>query len=162
MRILLLIFLLCAVSTGIARNSSPTPANEMLLLDESSSGGEPRVTPMEMLRKFFSGVKSGNLDDALNALTRDSLLAHKKDDIETLKKGTQQALDKYGDVEGFEILEKKAVGDSLLRVTGLSLGEDMPLRWRFYFYKIKGNWRLLDMRVDTGIADLFEDIGSNK
>ncbi len=164
MRILSFIFFLGVYSTGFARDFSPsptpTPANEMVLLDESVS--EPKALPSEMLKKFFSGVKSGNLDDALKALTRGSLLANKQEDVETLKKGTQQALDKYGDVEGFEILEKKSVGENLLRVTCLSLGEDMPLRWKFYFYKSKGTWHLLDMRVDAGIADLFEDMGRSK
>lgn len=154
------IFFLGMCSIGFAKDPSPTPASEMVLLDESPSG--PKMVPLEMLRKFFSGVKSGDLDSALKVLTHGSLLAHRQEDVETLKKGTQQALDKYGDVAGFEILEKKSVGDNLLRVTCLSLGEDMPLRWKFYFYKSKDTWHLLDMRVDAGIADLFEDIGRSK
>lgn len=160
--ILSFILFLGMCSIGFARDPSPTPtpSNEMVLLDESASVS--KMAPVEMLKNFFSGVKSGDLDSALKVLTRGSLLAHKQEDVETLKKGTQQALDKYGDVAGFEILEKKSVGDNLLRVTCLSLGEDMPLRWKFYFYKSKGAWHLLDMRVDTGIADLFEDIGHSK
>ena len=148
-------------SEGFAQQkASPTPKPNMVLLDQGDDGNN--VRPVEMLKKFFAGVKSGRLDDALDAITANSLLAHKPEDIETLKKGTQQALEKYGDVEGFEILEQKSAGESLFRITCVSLGEDMPLRWKFYFYKTHGTWRLLDMRVDTGIVDLFEDVGRNK
>lgn len=142
-------------ATGLAQSVAPPPKNEMVLLDQPNS--QARATPIEMLNRFFEGVKAGKIDDALALLTRDSLFTLKPEGVETLKKGIREALDKYGDVDGFEILEKKTVGDHLLRVTSISLGEDMPLRWRFFFYKGKDTWRLLDMRVDSGIADLFEE-----
>lgn len=148
-------------SRNFAQNALPTPRIEMVLLEQDNKDKE-EIAPTDMLKKFFAGVKSGKLDDAFTGLIRDSLLAHKAEDIETLKKGMQQALDKYGDIDGFEILEKKTVGENLLRITCISLGEDMPLRWKFYFYKTRDEWRLLDMRVDNGIANLFEDVGSNK
>ena len=146
----------------VAQNApAPTPRIEMVLLNENNQ--EAKLGPTDMLNGFFDAVKAGKIEEALSSLTKNSPLANKPEDVETLKNGMQKALDKYGDVDGFEILEKKAVGNNLLRVTCISLGEDMPLRWRFFFYKNKGVWRLLDMRVDSGIADLFEEIGrSNK
>ncbi len=131
----------------------------MVVLDQADSSG--KITPADMVRKFFAGVKAGKLDDAFTDLTKNSLLSHKPEDVENLKKGMQQALDKYGNIQGFEILEKKIAGEHLLRMTCVSLGEDMPLRWKFYFYRVQDTWRLLDMRVDSGIADLFEDNTAN-
>ena len=33
----------------------------------------------------------------------------------------------------------------------------LPLRWRFYFYKAQGTWKLVDLRVDDGLVELFEE-----
>ncbi len=154
--ILGLLLILSLLPKAFAQNAVP----KVVLLDEKQN--ETKSSPTGMLEKFFSGVKSGNLDDALAVLTKNSLLVHKPEDIATLKKGTQQALDKYGEVAGFEVLETKTVGKSLLRITCISLGEEMPLRWKFFFYKTKDTWRLLDMRVDSGIVDLFDDLGRTK
>jgi hypothetical protein len=41
----------------------------------------------------------------------------------------------------------------------ISLNSDLPLRWRFYFYKSQGAWKLVDLRVDDGLVELFEEAG---
>ena len=58
---------------------------------------------------------------------------------------------------GYEILEEKTVGSTLLRRTCISFNSDLPLRWRFYFYKTQGAWKLVDLRVDDGLVELFEE-----
>ena len=56
-----------------------------------------------------------------------------------------------------DTLETKAVGMNLMRRTYLSLGRDFPLRWRFYYYKSSGLWRLVDLRVDDRLAGMFDE-----
>ena len=68
---------------------------------------------------------------------------------------TQQAVQIFGNMLGHEILRVKAVGTRLVNVTCLSLGKDFPLRWRLYFYKSADTWRLIDIRVDDRLADMF-------
>jgi len=60
------------------------------------------------------------------------------------------------------VVDEKFVGASLLRRTCISLNTDLPLRWRFYFYKSEGVWRLVDIRIDDGLVELFEDAGRSK
>ena len=55
------------------------------------------------------------------------------------------------------MVDEKVVGSSLLRQSCISLNSDLPLRWRFYFYKSKGTWKLVDLRVDDALVELFED-----
>ena len=59
-------------------------------------------------------------------------------------------------------MDEKTVGESLMRRTCISLNADLPLRWRFYFYKSGGAWRLVDLRVDDALVELFEDSGRAK
>ena len=46
-----------------------------------------------------------------------------------------------------------------MRQTCISLNQDLPLRWRFYFYRSEGAWKIVDMRVDDGLVELFEEAG---
>lgn len=111
---------------------------------------------------FFLALKSGQVDAAYDALVRDSIIAERKEDVAALKSRTKTALDSYGPVAGFEVVDEKVVGASLLRRTAVSLNSDLPLRWRFYFYKSGGAWRLVDLRVDDALVELFEEAGRTK
>jgi hypothetical protein len=42
------------------------------------------------------------------------------------------------------------------------LNEDLPLRWRFYFYRTEGKWKIVDLRVDDGIVELFDEVARNR
>jgi hypothetical protein len=108
---------------------------------------------MEM---FFLALKAGQIDVAYDTLVKGSVIADRKDDVQGLKERTRHALDNFGPISG-EVIDEKTVGTSLLRKTCLSLNTDLPLRWRFYFYKSEGVWRLVDLRVDDGLVELFED-----
>ena len=60
------------------------------------------------------------------------------------------------------MVENLEIGKSLVRTTCLSLNEDLPLRWRFYFYRNGDQWRLVDLRVDDGIVELFDEVARNR
>ena len=68
----------------------------------------------------------------------------------------------FGVVRGYDLVERKLVGERLLRATYLSLGKDFPLRWRFYFYKADNVWRLVDLRVDDKLTGIFEEVEEPK
>lgn len=106
---------------------------------------------------FFLALKAGQVDAAYEGLVRGTIIAEKQDDVNALKARTMQALDNYGAVTGFEVVDTMEVGESLLRLTCLSLNKDLPLRWRFYFYRTTQGWKIVDLRVDDGLVELFED-----
>jgi hypothetical protein len=113
--------------------------------------------PTEAIDEFFRALKAGQIDLAYETLVRVSLIADRPEDVASLKKRTREALDNYGPISGYETLDEKAVGSSLVRRTCLSLNSDLPLRWRFYFYKSESEWRLVDLRVDDGLVELFDE-----
>jgi len=114
-------------------------------------------SPQQAVELFFLALKAGQPDAAYDGLVRGTLVAERQEDVASLKERTKQALDAYGPVGGYEVLDDLAVGENLKRTTCLSLNSDLPLRWRFYFYRSGGQWRLVDLRVDDGLVELFED-----
>jgi len=115
-------------------------------------------TPDEAIQAFFLALKAGQVDPAYEALVRGTVIAERNEDVKQLKARTSQAIDSYGPIAGFEKIGSLAAGNSLIRHTCISLNQDLPLRWRFYFYKGPSGWKLVDLRVDDGLVELFEEV----
>lgn len=115
-------------------------------------------TPDEAIQAFFLALKAGQVDPAYDALVRGTVISERNDDVKQLKARTSQAIESYGPIAGFEKIGTLAAGNSLIRHTCISLNEDLPLRWRFYFYKGPSGWKLVDLRVDDGLVELFEEV----
>lgn len=133
-------------------NTAPAPA--------SAPASNPE--PAELLQRFFESLKADKLDAAYEGLAKDTLVASKAENLEQLKKRTRDALDNFGPVKGYEVVETLEIGNALFRQTCISLNEDLPLRWRFYFYRSESKWKLVDLRVDDGIVELFDDVARNR
>ena len=113
--------------------------------------------PGEAIDLFFLALKANQVDAAYDALVQDTVIADRKEDVTNLKARTKQAVDNYGPINGYEVIDEQTVGTVLFRRTCISFNTDLPLRWRFYFYKSDGVWRLVDLRVDDGLVELFDD-----
>jgi hypothetical protein len=133
----------------------PEPTPTTVLASQKSKPEDPGV----VISMFFLGLKAGQVDAAYDALIRNTIIAERKENVSALKESTNKALDSYGPVTGYEVIDSLQVGSSLVRQTCLSLNQDLPLRWRFYFYRSEGIWKLVDMRVDDGLVELFEEAG---
>jgi len=133
-------------------NATPTP----------SPSPAPPSEPDVILQRFFEALKADKLEAAYEGLAKNTLIASKAENLEQLKKRTREALDNFGPVKGYELVESLEIGQSLSRQTCLSLNEDLPLRWRFYFYHTEGKWKIVDLRVDDGIVELFDELARNR
>lgn len=118
--------------------------------------------PAEKMDLFFLALKAGQVDAAYDALVKDTIISERKEDVIALKERTKQAIESYGPISGYEVVDEKIVGTNLLRRTSVSLNSDLPLRWRFYFYRSEGAWRLVDLRVDDALVELFEESGRER
>jgi hypothetical protein len=137
-------------SSGEAPTAKATPAPK------------PALEPTEILRQFFTDLQADQLDSAYQGLVKNTIISERTENIDQLKEKTRLALDSFGPVKGYEIVETLEVGNSLFRYTCLSLNEDVPMRWRFYFYRAGSQWKIIDLRVDDGIADLFEEVARSR
>lgn len=128
----------------------------------AGAGAEAGATNLEtgvrrQIEEFFTALEKHQVDDAYAQLLKGTRIAERTNEVANLKSKTQQAISLFGDVQGRELIEARSVGSRLLSVTYLSLGRDYPLRWRFYYYKPADTWRLIDIRVDDRLADMFEE-----
>jgi hypothetical protein len=143
---LLLIFSLAAFGQ---EKAAPRP--------EAAAGAVAEDLPMKMAGEFFTSLEKGQIDEAYANLTKGSKIIEKPDDLRVLKQKTKEAIEVFGAIQGYELVETKPVGTKLMRRTYLSLGAEYPLRWRFYFYLANNRWRLIDLRVDDRLTGMFDE-----
>jgi hypothetical protein len=113
--------------------------------------------PSQIVSTFFASLKEGKIDEGYATLTKGSKIAEKPEEVRQLKAKTREAIDVFGNIHGFDLVESRAIGQRLVRATYVSLGKVFPLRWRFYFYKPEDVWRLIDMRVDDKLPGIFDE-----
>jgi hypothetical protein len=120
--------------------------------------GQP--PPPEEIQKtlttFFNLLKENKIDQAYETVLVNTKIKGREDEVKALKKQTYDAIKMYGPIMGFEVIEQKRVGMSLLQVVCLSWTENVPLRWRFSYYRPGDRWKLLNILVDDRIDELFE------
>lgn len=131
-----------AAPATAATNAAPAPSQDI---------------PSQMAAEFFAALQRGQMDDAYATLTKGSKTIEKPEDLRILKAKTKEAIDAFGQIIGYELIETKSIGTRLIRRTYLSLGNEYPLRWRFYFYEANGRWRLIDLRVDDRLTGMFDE-----
>ncbi len=136
--------------------STPAPASAAV------PSGVKAGSAAEIIEAFFQALKAEKVDEAYDALVRGTIISERQEDVAALKERTKHALDTYGPLTGYEVVDEQMVGTVLFRRTCLSFNSDLPLRWRFYFYKSNNEWKLVDLRVDDGLVELFEDAAKSK
>ncbi len=118
------------------------------------------LPPPEEIQKtltlFFNLLKEDKIDEAYNIVLVNTRIKGREEDVKGLKKQTHEAIATYGPILGFEIVEQKRVGSTLLQIVCLSWSDNFPLRWRFTYYRPGDKWRLLDIFVDDKIGELFD------
>ena len=137
-----------------AKPAAPNPAAAPANVRETHSDAG---APARIAAQFFASLREGEIDQAYATLTKGSRIADRPEEMRLLKQKTKEAIDVFGVISGFELVEDKKVGTRLIRSTYISLGKEIPLRWRFYFYKADSVWRLVDLRVDDKLTGIFEE-----
>lgn len=117
----------------------------------------PKRTPEEIVGQFFDALKADRVDAAYDTLNAEFAMADRADESKTMRAQTQKALDAYGPVLGYEMIREEPLGTHLLRRTYVLTGEQLPLRWKFYFYKPTDRWKLIDLRIDDAIVEWFDE-----
>jgi hypothetical protein len=155
-RLLLLSILVVAfAATTLAQERArPLAANEVAAAPVA--GGDV-AAPGQLAAQFFAALREGEIEQAYTTLTKGSKIGDRPEELRLLKQKTKEAIEVFGVISGYELVENKTVGTRLIRSTYVSLGKEFPLRWRFYFYKADSVWRLVDLRVDDKLTGIFEE-----
>jgi hypothetical protein len=150
----LFLLLLVIFSFAALGQEKAAPRPEAAATPAPAAGSD---APAKMAGEFFSSLEKGQIDEAYANLTKGSKIIEKPEDLRVLKQKTKEAIEVFGAIQGYELVETKPVGTKLLRRTYLSLGAEYPLRWRFYFYLANDRWRLIDLRVDDRLTGMFDE-----
>ena len=113
--------------------------------------------PAQVAAIFFGLLQKNEIEPAYEGLMKGSRIAERPEELKTLKSKTKEAIDVFGPIQNYELVETRNVGTHLLRRTYLSLNKEFPLRWRFYFYLSGESWRLIDLRVDDRVTGMFDE-----
>ena len=148
------------LASGLAQN----PGGK--LLDSTMPNALPSTTPLSakadeppdrIVENFFALLTRDQIDQAYDYLTNGTKIAEKPDDVAALKAKTRDAVKYFGEIVGYESVGVQNVGTHLLRANYVSIGKGFPLRWKFYFYRWDKTWRLIDIRVDDRLVDMFDE-----
>ena len=118
--------------------------------------------PAQVAAIFFGLLEKNQIDPAYEGLMKGSRIAERPEELKTLKSKTKEAIEVFGPIQNYELVETRNVGTHLLRRTYISLNKDFPLRWRFYFYLSGETWRLIDLRVDDRVTGMFDETDEAK
>lgn len=143
--------------TAKTEKPKPAPAPTAAAPAEKPPVTAANDVPAQVAAIFFGLLGKNEVDPAYEGLMKGSRIAERPDELKTLKSKTREAIDVFGPIQSYELVETRNVGTHLLRRTYLSLNKEFPLRWRFYFYLSGGLWRLIDLRVDDRVTGMFDE-----
>lgn len=153
-----------AIESAPAEDPAEAPASQKKLPSRLEPSPAPAIpagpkrSPDEIVGTFFDALKADRVDAAYDSLKTELAMADRAGNEATaMREQTQKALDSYGPVLGSEMVLEEKLGTHLLRRTYVLVGEVLPLRWKFYFYKPADRWFLIDMRIDDGIPAWFDE-----
>ena len=146
---------------GIAQTAKPSP-QPLITVPEthpapSPVDAKPGQSVDKIVDTFFGLLEKGQIDEAYDDLTAGTEIAKKTGYVGILKSKTTDAVKVFGAFQGYELVGIKNIGTHLMCATYLSLGKNLPLRWKFYFYKSDQGWHFIDLRVDDGLVNMFEE-----
>ena len=139
--------------TAAHPTATPTPA----AVGPQSTVAPGFGTPSKLIEEFFGHLKTNSVEAAYTAILRGSKIADSKEDVATLKNKTREALQAFGDIQGYDLISTKQVGGHLFSATYIAAAKNFPIRWRFFFYKAVDVWKLVDIRIDDRLNRMFDE-----
>ena len=115
------------------------------------------------IRSFTDGVMGSiaadNLDGAFKQISEYLVLSEAE--LIPIKAQLQlqmpNLLRRFGAPAGFDFIESKQKGNSLLSMTYVARYEKHAMPWTFYFYKTPNGWVLNTFRFDENFIRLFSN-----
>lgn len=103
--------------------------------------------PRAQVESLVTQLRVGKLDGLLEKAFAGGLVAKQKPmQIEAMSGQAKAALQFYGKLTDYEILETENLGKSLTRIKWMTKhNDDMPLFWNAIYYRRNGKWEPLTL-----------------
>jgi hypothetical protein len=114
---------------------------------QGAAGASER--PEAMVRRFFAELLASSHERAFEVLFDGSYLskAH-PDSVRALKEQSRVAIERYGPAIDWDMLSRRAIGDSIVQIVGLQRLEKHPLIWEFFFFRSRARWFLVGVKFN--------------
>jgi hypothetical protein len=126
----------------------------MLCQPGLSEGGKAGYEPI--VKKFFEIFKTGDTNKAVDYVFSTSNYIN-KDSVIQVKNQMMNMKSLVGSYHGFELINSKKIGKSLISITYLVKYERQPIRFRFTFYKPRDEWMILSFAFDDNLDTELEE-----
>ena len=102
---------------------------------------------------LFSTIIAGDDSKAFDGLLAGSVIAEKQSGAAySLRNQLENGMRLYGRPVGFDLVEAKSFGPSLVRLVYIFRLEKYPLVWEFFFYKSRGEWMPIEVRFNDELT----------
>lgn len=120
-----------------------------------------QTTPDELIKGFFNTYSAGKEEKALDELYKSNpWLSRKSEEISTLKRQLNGAVEVMGEYRGYALLGSKDLQGDLVIHDYLVKYDRQPLRFRFMFYRADKTWMIysfsFDDSIDTELKELVK------
>lgn len=119
----------------------------LILMAPPSVSHASKIDYEVIIKKFFEIYKSGNSDKAVDYIFSTNRYVD-KESIAQIKNQMRNVKDIVGVYYGYEFINSKKIGDSLICVTYLVKYERQPFRFSFIFYKPLNEWIIFSFTSD--------------
>ncbi len=112
----------------------------------------------EICTAFLERIQEGDYHKAYSYISSKPNSITDKEFSELEITTIQQAptiLSLYGKATGIRLVQEEYVSDVALKLVYLVLRENLPLRWKFIYYKPGQEWKLVAISFDDLIEELF-------
>ena len=115
-----------------------------------AAAAAPGLTPpRQQAETFFSTIIGGDTAKAFDTLLDGSTIsANRPEAASLLKQQLAAGLRSYGKPLGFDLVDSKTFGTSLVRLVYVFKLEKYPLTFEFFFYQSGPAFRLIDVRFN--------------
>ncbi len=112
----------------------------------------------DLSAKITADIAAGNLDEAFKIMKLYTSVDPAEIDniVIQCKTSMEKHEEKDGASIGYELVDSKKIGDSLLRFRYIMKGEKHLILWEFYFYKAREGWILDSFNWNDSYRALFE------
>jgi len=87
------------------------------------------------LDTFFEAMVKKDYKNGLEKFMLNSPISRKDNDFANILRELGKAIELYGDIKGYEIVDVKVAGSSFFRVNIIGLHQRYPTRWEINFYR---------------------------
>lgn len=115
--------------------------------------------PEDVTLRFFELYESKGSDDAVDyVFSTNKWLNSDKTTIDGIKAQLKKGIAIIGQYYGYELIEKKVLGESFVLMSYMIRYDRQPIKFMFILYKPDKIWQIQNLKFDDRIDDDIENL----